>query len=150
MKKEQIEKYISKFEALAKNEDNKKLKSNVVIAHLEFNDASEEDTQTIVHRLEDMGLIITPKGFASMSKLQKIVHRFINEQLLGDLMRVGESTLKVNEEDLKSLVDEGEGKYFVLNVKGDLIKPSCNNTNITEARRVAHAKKLMDEAQPNK
>ena len=43
MKKEQIERYISKFETLAKNEDNKKLKSNVVIAHLEFNDVSEED-----------------------------------------------------------------------------------------------------------
>lgn len=150
MKKEQIEKYISKFETLAKNEESGKLKANVVMGFLKFNDASEEDSQNIIHILEDKGLIITPKGFASMSKLQKIVHRFINEQLLGDLMRVGESTLKVNEEDLKSLVDEGEGKYFVLNVKGDLIKPSCNNTNITEARRVAHAKKLMEEAQPSK
>ena len=142
--------YVSKFEALAKNEDSGKLKSNVVIGHLAFNDVGEKDSQEILHLLEDKGIIITPKGFASMSKLQKIVHRFINEQLLGDLMRVGESTLKVNEEDLKSLVDEGEGKYFVLNVKGDLIKPSCNNTNITEARRVAHAKKLMEEVQVSK
>ena len=100
-------------------------------------------TQEIIHALEDMSLVKVPKGFASMSPLQKTIHRFINNELLEQLLNKGQAKLIVSEDDLKSLVTE-EDKVFVLNKKGDLIKPSCNNTNVTQARLVKKAREHFD------
>ena len=100
-------------------------------------------TQEIIHTLEDSNLVKVPKGFASMSPLQKTIHRFINNELLEQLLNKGQAKLIVSEDDLKSLVTE-EDKVFVLNKKGDLIKPSCNNTNVTQARLVKKAREHFD------
>ena len=110
---------------------------------------SDEDSKHVVHQLEDKALLVTPKGFSSFSPLQKAIHRFINDDLLHQLISKRKATLEVTE-DMLNDVDTSEGdKFYVLNAKGDLIRQACNNTNITEARRVAHAKKLMEDAQPS-
>ena len=110
---------------------------------------SDEDTKLVIHHLEDKALLVTPKGFTSFSPLQKVIHRFINDDLLAMLVKNRKATLEVTE-DMLNDVDTSEGdKFYVLNAKGDLIRQACNNTNITEARRVAHAKKLMEDAQPS-
>tara|TARA_Y100000310_G_C20308255_1_gene634996 strand:+ start:164 stop:628 length:465 start_codon:yes stop_codon:yes gene_type:complete len=110
---------------------------------------SDEDTKSVIHHLEDKALLVTPKGFTSFSPLQKVIHRFINDDLLPMLVKDRKAVLEVTEEMLND-VDASEEKPYILNAKGDLIRQACNNTNITEARRVAHAKKLMEDAQPSK
>ena len=110
---------------------------------------SDEDTKKVIHGLEDKALLVTPKGFTSFSPLQKVIHRFINDDLLPMLVKNRKATLEVTE-DMINDVDSSEEKPYILNAKGDLIRQACNNTNITEARRVAHAKKLMEDAQPSK
>ena len=110
---------------------------------------SDEDTKFVVHQLEDKALLVTPKGFSSFSPIQKAIHRFINDDLLDMLVATRKATIEVTEDDLND-VDSSENRPFILNAKGDLIRQACNNTNITEARRVAHAKKLMEDAQPSK
>ena len=140
---------INSLNTLASNEPNNKLHIKDVDKLLSFIGSNDDTRTKVIHDLEDRNILVTPKGFSSMSPLQKTIHRFINDQLLSDLMKLGKATLEVDSESLKSLVDD-DGKFYVLNAKGDLIKPSCNNTNITEARRVALAKKQMEEVQPNK
>ena len=108
---------------------------------------SDEDTKKVVHSLEDKALLVTPKGFTSFSPIQKVIHRFINDDLLPMLIKDGKATLEVNEDMLKD-IDSSEEKPYILNAKGDLIRQACNNTNVTEARRIAHAKKLMEDARP--
>ena len=106
---------------------------------------SEPDQVKIVNSLEDKGILETPKGYASMSSLQLKIHRFINESMLGQLMDEGKCKLVVTEDDLKSLLEEDKGEYYVLNKKGDLIKPSCNNTNVTQARKVREIKAMQEQ-----
>ena len=106
---------------------------------------SEPDQVKIVNALEDKGILETPKGYASMSSLQLKIHRFINESMLGQLMDEGKCKLVVTEDDLKSLLEEDKGEYYVLNKKGDLIKPSCNNTNVTQARKVREIKAMQEQ-----
>ena len=133
---------------LAKNESSKKVKLSTVNLILTSHAIKEDEQATIITYLEDNGYLVTPKGFDSMSPLQKKIHRFINDSLLGDLVKNGKATIEVTEEELESLTTESDGKFYVLNKKGDLIKPSCNNTNITEQRRVAEAKKNMEVLNP--
>ena len=106
---------------------------------------SEQDQVKIVQALEDKGILETPKGYTSMSSLQLKIHRFINESMLGQLMKEGKAHLQVTEEDLESLLEEDKGTYYVLNKKGDLIKPSCNNTNVTQARKVREIKAMQEQ-----
>ena len=108
---------------------------------------SSDDTTSIIHSLEDKNLVRVPKGFASMTPLQKSIHRFINDEMLSQLSNNGQAKLIVSEDDLKSLTMDND-KYYVLNKKGDLIKPSCNNTNITQKRLVAKTKENMEKIQP--
>ena len=139
---------LAKLEKQASTTDTKKLGIKEVSALLDFVDTSEDDRVSIINHLEDNGLLVTPKGFSSMSAIQKQIHRFINDTLLGDLMKNGKSTIVVSPEDLKSLVSEASShgeKYYVLNKKGDLIKPSCNNTNITEQRKVRELKAMQEQ-----
>ena len=139
---------LAKLEEQASKTETKKLGIKEVSALLDFVDTSEEDRVAIINHLEDNGLLVTTKGFSSMSAIQKQIHRFINDTLLGDLMKNGKSTIVVSPEDLKSLVSEASGngeKYYVLNKKGDLIKPSCNNTNITEQRKVRELKAMQEQ-----
>ena len=131
----------------ANETEGRKLKSNDVLNKLEFSGLSDDDKTSIIHELEDKGLLHTPKGFTSFSPIQKAIHRFINDDLLNQLVKERKATIEVTEDMLKD-VDTSEDKYYILNAKGDLIKQACNNTNITEQRRVAHAKKLMEDAQP--
>ena len=84
-----------------------------------------------------------------MSPLQKSIHRFINDDMLKQLSNDGQAKLMVSENDLKSLTMDND-KFYVLNKKGDLIKPSCNNTNITQKRLVAKTKENMEKIQPSK
>ena len=108
---------------------------------------SSDDTTSIIHSLEDKNLVRVPKGFASMTPLQKSIHRFINDEMLSQLSNNGQAKLIVSEQYLKSLTMDND-RYYVLNKKGDLIKPSCNNTNITQKRLVAKAKEHMEKMQP--
>ena len=108
----------------------------------------EKNIVKVIHNLEDNGFLQVPKGFSSMSPLQKKIHRFINDELLEQLLKNGKATLIVSEEDLKSL-SKNDDKCYVLNKKGDLIKPSCNNTNITNARRVKKAKEDFEKLNPS-
>ena len=110
---------------------------------------SSDDTTSIIHSLEDKNLVRVPKGFASMTPLQKSIHRFINDEMLSQLSNNGQAKLVVSEQDLKSLTMDND-RYYVLNKKGDLIKPSCNNTNITQKRLVAKTKENMEKIQPSK
>ena len=133
----------------AKDCDGGKLKSNDVLMKLEFSPLHEDEKKDVIHMLEDKGLLVTPKGFSSFSPLQKAIHRFINDDLLHQLVSKRKASLEVTEEMLNDVDTSEEDKFYVLNKKGDLIRQACNNTNITEARRVAHAKKLMEDAQPS-
>ena len=108
---------------------------------------SSDDTTSIIHSLEDKNLVRVPKGFASMTPLQKSIHRFINDEMLSQLSNNGQAKLVVSEQDLKSLTMDND-RYYVLNKKGDLIKPSCNNKNITQKRLVAKTKEHMEKMQP--
>ena len=65
--------------------------------------------------------------------------------MLGQLMKDGKCNLQVTEDDLASLLEEDKGEYYVLNKKGDLIKPSCNNTNVTQARKVRELKAMQEQ-----
>ncbi len=123
--------------------DSKQLEINDVDTFCRRVGLDNKTTQEIIHALEDSNLVKVPKGFASMSPLQKTIHRFINNELLEQLLNKGQAKLIVSEDDLKSLVTE-EDKVFVLNKKGDLIKPSCNNTNVTQARLVKKAREHFD------
>ena len=105
---------------------------------------SSEDTTSVMHSLEDKALIKVPKGFSSMSPLQKKIHRFFNDEFLEALLKYGKVSFQADENELKSLVKDDD-KCYVLNKKGDLIKPSCNNTNITNQRLVAKAKKDAEQ-----
>ena len=140
-----IEQIIQALENLASTKKDSKLKLVDINNFFDAFKTSSEDQIKVINALEDKGFVETPKGFASMSALQLKIHRFINESLLGQLIKHRKATLVVTEEDLKSLLEEDEGIYYVLNKKGDLIKPSCNNTNITQARRVKKAKEQMDQ-----
>ena len=134
-------------ETLAKTRENKKVNlKDVNIFFTSFNVESSEQTK-VIHHLEDKGILETPKGFSSMSVLQLKIHRFINEQLLVQLMDKGEAKLKASQDELKSLVNDDGNGFFVLNKKGDLIKPSCNNTNVTQARKVKELKKMQEQIQ---
>ena len=144
MEPKQIKKYISKFEMLAEKNGGK-INSSVVNEHLEFNDVSSEDTNTIIHKLEDMNLLVVPKGFASMSNAQKRIHRFINDELLPSLMKTRKASLELTEDECKSIIEDQKDKFYVLNRNGHLIKPSCNNTNVTEARKVQELKKMQEQ-----
>ena len=144
MKKDQI---LASLVKEAKETEGNKLKSNDVLNSLKYSGLSDDDKKSIIHDLEDQGLLVTPKGFSSFSPLQKKLHRFINDELLPSLVDHGEATIKVSEEELKD-VDTSEERPYILNRKGDLIKQACNNTNVTEHRRVARAKKLMEDARP--
>ena len=133
----------------AKDSKDGKLRIDDVTTFCRRVSLSDEDSKHVVHQLEDKALLVTPKGFSSFSPLQKAIHRFINDDLLHQLISKRKATLEVTE-DMLNDVDTSEGdKFYVLNAKGDLIRQACNNTNITEARRVAHAKKLMEDAQPS-
>ena len=127
----------------AKFETSKQLEISDVDTFCRRVGLDNKTTQEIIHTLEDSNLVKVPKGFASMSPLQKTIHRFINNELLEQLLNKGQAKLIVSEDDLKSLVTE-EDKVFVLNKKGDLIKPSCNNTNVTQARLVKKAREHFD------
>ena len=144
MKKDQI---LATLITEAKETEGNKLKSNDVIQALKFSGLSDDDKKDIIHTLEDQGLLVTPKGFGSFSPIQKKLHRFINEEMLPSLVKTLEATIKVTEEELKD-VDTSEERPYILNRKGDLIKQACNNTNVTEHRRVALAKKQMEEVMP--
>ena len=126
-------------------EDGKKLSLKDVSFLCNTLVVSEADQVKIVNALEDKGLLETPKGYASMSTLQLKIHRFINESMLGQLMKDGKCNLQVTEDDLASLLEEDKGEYYVLNKKGDLIKPSCNNTNVTQARKVRELKAMQEQ-----
>ena len=126
-------------------EDGKKLSLKDVSFLCNTLVVSEADQVKIVNALEDKGLLETPKGYASMSTLQLKIHRFINESMLGQLMKDGKCNLQVTEDDLASLLEEDKGEYYVLNKKGDLIKPSCNNTNVTQARKVREIKAMQEQ-----
>lgn len=126
-------------------EDSKKLSLKDVSFLCNTLVVSEPDQVKIVNALEDKGILETPKGYASMSSLQLKIHRFINESMLGQLMDEGKCKLVVTEDDLKSLLEEDKGEYYVLNKKGDLIKPSCNNTNVTQARKVREIKAMQEQ-----
>ena len=126
-------------------EDSKKLSLKDVSFLCNTLVVSEPDQVKIVNALEAKGILETPKGYASMSSLQLKIHRFINESMLGQLMDEGKCKLVVTEDDLKSLLEEDKGEYYVLNKKGDLIKPSCNNTNVTQARKVREIKAMQEQ-----
>ena len=126
-------------------EDGKKLSLKDVSFLCNTLVVSEADQVKIVNALEDKGLLETPKGYASMSTLQLKIHRFINESMLGQLMKDGKCNLQVTEDDLASLLEEDKGEYYVLNKTGDLIKPSCNNTNVTQARKVRELKAMQEQ-----
>ena len=126
-------------------EDSKKLSLKDVSFLCNTLVVSEPDQVKIVNALEDKGILETPKGYASMSSLLLKIHRFINESMLGQLMDEGKCKLVVTEDDLKSLLEEDKGEYYVLNKKGDLIKPSCNNTNVTQARKVREIKAMQEQ-----
>ena len=126
-------------------EDSKKLSLKDVSFLCNTLVVSEPDQVKIVNALEDKGILETPKGYASMSSLQLKIHRFINESMLGQLMDEGKCKLVVTEDDLKSLLEEDKGEYYVLNKKGALIKPSCNNTNVTQARKVREIKAMQEQ-----
>ena len=133
---------------ISKCQENKPLKLqlvNQVCLGLELN---ESEISNVIGKLEEKSLVQVPKGFASMSNLQKMIHRFINDELLDQLLKNGKAQLVVSEEDLKSLTTERVNnveKCYVLNKKGDLIKPSCNNTNITQARLVAKTRENAEK-----
>ena len=110
---------------------------------------TSDETTSIIHSLEDKNLVKVPKGFASMTPLQKSIHRFINDDMLAQLSNNGKAQLIVSEEDLKSLTMDND-RFYVLNKKGDLIKPSCNNTNITQKRLLAKTKENMEKLQTSK
>ena len=143
MKKQDIIKALENKHS--KYEDGRKLQLKDVNFLCDAFDTSETDCIEIVNHLEDKGILDAPKGYASMSSLQLKIHRFINESMLGQLMKEGKCQLNVTEEDLASLLEEDKGTYFVLNKKGDLIKPSCNNTNVSQARKVKELKKQQEQ-----
>ena len=130
-------------------EDGKQLEISDVDTFCRRLRVSSDDTTWIIHQLEDKNLIKVPKGFSSMSPLQKSIHRFINDDMLAQLSNNGKAQLIVSEEDLKSLTMDKD-RFYVLNKKGDLIKPSCNNTNITQKRLLAKTKENMEKLQASK
>ena len=72
---------------------------------------TSDETTSIIHSLEDKNLVKVPKGFASMTPLQKSIHRFINDDMLAQLSNNGKATLIVSEEDLKSLTMDKDRFY---------------------------------------
>lgn len=144
MKNQEI---IQLLEKKANDSESKKLNLKDINFLCSTLGVKESDVIEIVNALEDKAILDAPKGYASMSQLQLKIHRFINESMLGQLMEKGVAKLVVSEEDLASLLEEDKGTYFVLNRKGDLIKPSCNNTNVTQARKIKELKAKMEKGQ---
>ena len=137
------------LEILINDSKDKQLEINDVDTFCRRLGVSSDDTTSIIHSLEDKNLVRVPKGFGSMSPLQKSIHRFINDDMLNQLSNNGKATLLVSEKDLESLTMDND-KHYVLNKKGDLIKPSCDNTNGTQKRLVAKTKANMEKLQASK
>lgn len=127
-------------------DDGKKLSMSFVVDFCSTLGIDESNQTKIINALEDKGIVETSKGYQSMTAAQLKIHRYINEQMLVDLQKVRKSSIELTEEECSSLVtDDVSGNVCVLNKKGDLIKPSCNNTNVTQARKVRELKAMQDQ-----
>ena len=105
---------------------------------------SEKIKNQIRDNLIDLNLVEFTKGVKSYNSLQHRLKRYVEKELLSQLIDKGSSTFKANESEIETLREEEEG-ICTLNKNGQLIRALISMDNISERRLTKTLKENQDK-----